>query len=281
MRVQVGDVRLFFDVEGSKLRPDGPRMREVPTLLLLHGGPGSDHSPHKPAFSVLTDVVQVIYLDHRGAGRSDRSSPDRWNLAQWADDVKAFCDVLEIQRPIVLGVSFGGFVAMTYATRYPDHPGKLILNSTKGRRGGVSRMLAACRRLGGAPAEQALRAQIENPCPETVAEFQRVCGPLGHRQPMDPDRMARQIRNMELWAHFLGGEINQFDLLPDLDRVKCPTLVLGAEDDVATPIGDSEDIAAALPAHLVRFERFANAGHAIFFDEPERFFAVLREFILE
>ncbi len=271
---------MFFDVEGTKLRPDGPGMREVPTLLLLHGGPGSDHSPYKPAFAALTDVIQVVYLDHRGAGRSDRGSPERWNLAQWADDVKAFCDVLEIQRPIVLGISFGGFVAMAYATRYPDHPGKLILNSTKARRGNLSRMAAACKRLGGAPAEQACRAQIENPCPETIAEFQRVCGPLGHRQPIDPHVMARQVRNMELWAHFLGGEISRFDFLPDLHRVKCPTLVLGAEDDVITPIGDAEDIAAALPAHLVRFERFANAGHAIFVDAPERFFNVVREFIL-
>lgn len=40
MRVQVGDGRLFFDVEGASLVPDGPRMRERPTLLLLHGGPG-------------------------------------------------------------------------------------------------------------------------------------------------------------------------------------------------------------------------------------------------
>lgn len=50
MRVKIGDCRLFFDVEGLKLRPDGPRMRDVPTLLLLHGGPGYDHSTFKPSF---------------------------------------------------------------------------------------------------------------------------------------------------------------------------------------------------------------------------------------
>jgi proline iminopeptidase len=44
MRVKMGDIRLFFDVEGSKLRPDGPTMREMPTLVLLHGGPGLDHA---------------------------------------------------------------------------------------------------------------------------------------------------------------------------------------------------------------------------------------------
>ena len=40
MRVKLDDTRLFFDIEGAKLRPDGPQMREVPTLLLLHGGAG-------------------------------------------------------------------------------------------------------------------------------------------------------------------------------------------------------------------------------------------------
>lgn len=41
MHVSVNGVRLFFDVEGAKLVPDGPAMRERPTLLLLHGGPAS------------------------------------------------------------------------------------------------------------------------------------------------------------------------------------------------------------------------------------------------
>src|SRR5208282_5085640 len=130
MRVNIGDVRLFFDVEGAKLRPDGPLMREVPTVILLHGGPGFDHSNFKPDFSRLAEVAQVVYLDHRGNGRSDRGDPKKWNLPQWGDDLRAFCDALEIERPVVLGNSFGGMVAMSYATRHPDHPAKLVLSST-------------------------------------------------------------------------------------------------------------------------------------------------------
>jgi pimeloyl-ACP methyl ester carboxylesterase len=53
MHVFINGVRLFFDVEGAKLVPDGPAMREKPTLLLLHGGPGFDHSIYKPAYSAL------------------------------------------------------------------------------------------------------------------------------------------------------------------------------------------------------------------------------------
>lgn len=48
----------------------------------------------------------------------------------WADDVMGFCEALDIESPIVLGWSFGGFVAMAYGARHPEHPAKLILQST-------------------------------------------------------------------------------------------------------------------------------------------------------
>ena len=67
MHVLVNGVRLFFDVEGAGLVPDGPIMREKPTLLLLHGGPGFDHSIYKPAYSSLADCAQVVYLDQVAA----------------------------------------------------------------------------------------------------------------------------------------------------------------------------------------------------------------------
>ena len=108
MHVSVNGVRLFFDVEGSKFVPDGPLMREKPTLLMLHGGPGSDHSIYRPAYSALSDIAQIIYLDHRGNGRSEDGPRESWNLAQWGDDVRAFCEALGIVNPIVLGASFGG-----------------------------------------------------------------------------------------------------------------------------------------------------------------------------
>ena len=70
MHVRVNGVRLYFDVEGSGLVVQGGRMRERPTLLLLHGGPGAfDHSMYKPAFSAIADTAQIVYLDHRGNGR--------------------------------------------------------------------------------------------------------------------------------------------------------------------------------------------------------------------
>jgi len=101
VRVRVGDVRLYFDVAGMELVPDGPMMRERPIVICLHGGPGFDHSTLKPFLGPLEDEAQLIFLDHRGQGRSDESTPSRWNLDTWNDDVAAFCDVLGIERPIV------------------------------------------------------------------------------------------------------------------------------------------------------------------------------------
>jgi proline iminopeptidase len=55
---------------------------------------------------------------------------------------------------------------------------------------------------------------------------------------------------------------------------------MGGEDDPMVPIECQEDIAAALPAHLVRFERFAGCGHGIVHDAPTRAMHVIRDFVL-
>src|SRR3546814_6949868 len=76
MRILVNGVRLFFDVEGAALVADGPRLRRRPTLIVLHGGPGADHSTLKPWFARFADVAQAVWLDHRANGRSDERSEE-------------------------------------------------------------------------------------------------------------------------------------------------------------------------------------------------------------
>jgi proline iminopeptidase len=278
MRIKVNDCTLFFDVEGSKLRPDGPQMKEVPTVLLLHGGPGFDHSTFKPFFAPLADSAQLIYLDHRGQGRSDRSSPDRWNLSQWADDVKAFCDLLEIEHPIVLGNSFGGFVAMAYAIRHPSHPRKLILSSTEATRS-PEHVLAAFERKGGTQARAAAQAFWDNPSTETLTDYRRLCMPLYARSGFGKDANARVIWNLDLLFEWIKAEERTFNFLPQLSLIQCPTLITVGEEDPITPPPASEEIAKRIRPDLLRFERFADAGHGVFRDQPEKFFRLVRNFI--
>jgi pimeloyl-ACP methyl ester carboxylesterase len=285
MRVQVNGTWLYFDVEGAGLVPDGAAMRAKPTLILLHGGPGFDHATYKPAFSALADIAQVVYLDHRGNGRSDPSTPDRWNLAQWADDVRGVCDALEIARPIVYGASFGGMVALAYATRHPEHPAKLIAVSTEAAGGThLGRRVALFERLGGPEVGALARRRFLEGHTDlaTLDAWVRLAFPVYTRSPRNPDAAKRAIRRDEVrqWFTRPGGEGHSFDLFPALARVACPTLVMGGEDDPMLPIECQEDIAAALPPHLVRFERFAGCGHGVVPDAPERAMAVIRDFIL-
>lgn len=282
MRVTVNGVSLFFDVEGAKLVPDGPRMREKPTLLLLHGGPGMDHTPYKPACSRFADIAQVVYLDQRGSGRSDRADASSWNLGQWGDDVRAFCDALEIEGPIVLGASFGGIVAQSYAARHPGHPSKLILASTEARAVN-ERTFAVFERLGGAEARDVAERFLTHGDTDALAAYVKACLPLyTRRQPMDADVYRRSIANPDVLAHYFripDGEASVANLLPSLSRIECPTLILAGDDDPITPAENSRDMAAAMRPGLARLVRYPHTGHTVFDDEPASYDAV-REFIL-
>jgi pimeloyl-ACP methyl ester carboxylesterase len=276
MRVQVNGTTLFFDVEGAKLVADGGSMLERPTVVLLHGGPGFDHSNFKPEFSQLADVAQLIYVDHRGNGRSDRDNPDSWDLDTWADDVKGLCDALEIARPIVLGWSFGGFVAMAYAARYPDHPAKLILQSTSARLD-VERIVAAFEEIGGPVAAAAAREFWTTHDNESMMRYLEHCIPLYCSEPLT-DSMTRCVLNLDLLTGF-EGEM-EMDLRTGLGAVQVPVLVLAGRLDPITPLGSAQEIVDALPGPDVTLETFDHSSHFIQITEPERFFRVVRSFIV-
>ncbi len=130
MRVAVNGTELYFDIEGAGLVPDGPAMRERPTIVALPGGPGFDHAYFKPWLSALADVAQIVYVDLRGQGRSGRPPVETCTLEQMADDVAALVATIGLERPTLLGHSAGGFVALTLAVRQPDRVGRLILVDT-------------------------------------------------------------------------------------------------------------------------------------------------------
>jgi proline iminopeptidase len=282
MRIEIAPgLRLFVDIEGAGLVPDGPRMREKPALVLLHGGPGYDHSGFKPVFSALADVAQVVYYDHRGHGRSDRRPPDEWTLDTFADDVVRLCQALGIERPVVLGQSFGGMVAQRYIARHPDHPAKVILSSTSPHLG-IERKVAGFARRGGPAAGAAARTFWSQPDAQTWAAYQAACMHLYNtRPPADPLARQRTVFNEAVLFASAGGEQRTMDLLPGLARACCPVLVLAGEEDPVCPIEDARDIAAALPPPWMQFTSIPDAGHGTWRDQPEAAMARLRAFLLE
>jgi proline-specific peptidase len=280
MKIDIGGgVRLYVDVEGPGLVPDGATMREKPTLICMHGGPGFDHTGFKPAFSQLTDVAQIVYYDHRGHGRSDRRPSEEWTLDTWADDIVRLCDALGIDKPVVLGQSFGGMVAQKYVARHPGHPGKVVISSTSPR-WVLERKLVEFEKRGGPRAREVAQAYWEHPSEETFKVYWDQCRHLYNTKPNpDPQSGERTTMNMDILFHFARGEIQTMDLAPGLAQARCPVLVMAGEDDPICPVQDAEEIAAALPKEWMQFARFPNVGHGAWRDDPQAAFAVLRKFI--
>jgi pimeloyl-ACP methyl ester carboxylesterase len=273
-------VRLFVDVEGPQYVPDGPRLREKPTLVLLHGGPGYDHSGFKPLFSRLADVAQVVYYDHRGHGRSDRRPAEEWTLDTFADDVVRLCDALGIVKPIVLGQSFGGFVAQRYLARHPAHAAKVVLSSTSPALN-LERKLAMFERLGGPEARRVADTFWRTPSADTWAPYLKVCMPLYNTQRSPAGSRERIVFNEPILFASAGGEQQTMNLLPGLAAAQCPVLVMAGALDPVCPLDDARDIATALPADLMQLAVFEQSGHGAWRDEPDAAFDRLRRFMLE
>ncbi|MEO0936974.1 MAG: alpha/beta hydrolase [Pseudomonadota bacterium] len=274
MYIEINGARLFFDIAGTGVDP--ATMQPKPTLLMLHGGPGYDQSTLRPHFDRFADTHQVIYIDHRGCGRSG-GDPKTWTLDQWADDVAAFCAALRVERPVIFGQSFGGMVAMRTAARHPELASKLILSSTAARFD-VEATVAMAQQLGGAVAAAAARALFTLPTLEAYKSYAELCLPLYN--PSTEARAALRgnaIQKPEVTIHFFANEMLGMDLRPGLAAVKCPTLVLAGAQDPVTPTICAKEIAAAIPHAALHV--FESCGHGVHRDQPDESAALMRRFL--
>jgi len=276
MHIEVNGTRLWFDVNGLMLVPDGSEMRLRPTLVLVHGGPGTfDHSYFKPDFDELAEHVQVVYIDLRGHGRSDWGDTSAWSFEACADDIRMFCDAVGIVRPIVLGHSMGGPIVLLYGARHPGHAAGLIVQSGFAR-WDASRVVEGFRRVAGDEvAEIARRSYAGESVPDE--EWARVASAFGPRVP-DAERKAHTPQNLDLSSHGMDL-VRQLDIVDQLSRVDSPTLVAVGEFDPVTPVAAAEEIVGALPEGIGRLQVLEGAGHWTWMDAPDRFWPIVIEFI--
>jgi pimeloyl-ACP methyl ester carboxylesterase len=283
VRIRVGDVSLWFDVSGPSVLSRGDTTVERSVLVTVHGGPGLDHMTVRSALGPLEDDLQILYFDLRGHGRSDRSSPDRWNLRTWADDLRRLCDALGLLHPVVLGSSFGGDVVLTYAALFPDHPGGIILANTTGGHWGGRRVIEAFGRLGGPEAAVIIERSYAGEAEDLQAEFDRVCYPLYSATPgwAEESRqfMARMIKSPDVAAHYRDHEVSSFDPWSLLGAVRRPVLVLAGEDDPIAPLPTVEEMVRQLPDDTTRLVRLPGARHTIFRDRPDLAFPAVKKFV--
>jgi pimeloyl-ACP methyl ester carboxylesterase len=281
MRIEVDGVRLYFDVEGAGLVGEGPRMVARPTVVLVHGGPGADHSVFKPWLSPLADTAQLVYLDLRGSGRSDRGEPHEWEWDRWASDIVALCDALEIDAPVLLGSSAGTWVALQAALDHPSRVRGLVLDSAMPAT--HEHALEVFARTGGPEAvEAARRFYAAEPGEEVTREFVDRCIPLYTRRMPDalrPDLLARIERNPDVEWRLRTGRLAAFDPWDRLHEVTCPTLILAGEDDPVTPAVEAARLAEALTNARARLVRYDDCGHGVFREVPGAALAATREFL--
>lgn len=270
MLLRVGDVRLFFEVFGQEWVFTGSTMERRPVLIGLHGGPGIDGTGLRHSLAPLAEVAQVIVPDQRGHGRSDSGTPETWNLPTWAADVRGLCDVLGVDRPVILGLSFGGFVAQQYACSYPERIAGLILVSTAPRFPAPEEVIARVREIGGDEAADAMRRDIETPSNESAAEVRRLCFAA-----LEP----HFITTPDVMPQWWPDAQRTMDLRPDLRAVRCPTLVLIGEHDPLNPPASGAEIAEAIPNGRARLEIVPDAAHRVFSDNPEHTYRCIRDFL--
>jgi pimeloyl-ACP methyl ester carboxylesterase len=278
MRVTVDDVELYVDVDGCALVPDGDRMAARPTLVLLHGGPGADHTLFKPEFGAITDTAQVIYVDQRGSGRSGVSVPEMWTWTRWADDVAGLCRVLGLGRPILVGTSSGGLVAMHCAARHPGLVAGLVLDSTLGVPTTMDETLAVFARRGGPAAYEAAQRYLGGDMtPAATRAWETYALPVyGH----DPaPRRQRALLNDDVQTHFRTGGCGPADAAPIAASIVCPALILAGEDDPVCPAVGAGRLAAQLTRAAVDTHVLPGIGHGVFRQAPERSFALVRGFL--
>lgn len=282
MFAAINGTRIYFDVEGSGYVPEGDRMRHRPVLFAVHGGPGSDHSDLKPWLTPLADDLQIVYLDQRCNGQSERVDPATCTLEQLADDIEALRRYLGLGRIHLLGHSFGGMVAQVFATRHPESLDKLLLINTAPSKEFYPAALEYASRAA-SPLQLATIPELFEGRIEDDAHLIRwwdVCYPLyfyKFDQKLIEETGNRAIGSLEIANYTFKHFIPEYDVRPKLPAVQARTLIVGARYDWITPASQSEEIHRLLPnAELVIFQQ---SGHMPFIEEHEAFIAALREFL--
>jgi pimeloyl-ACP methyl ester carboxylesterase len=256
--IHAGGHRIAYELKG-----------EGPPLVLLHGYVG-DRRMWRPQLDGLSDEFTVVAWDAPGYGGSS-DPPEAFPLSDFADCLAAFIAALGLGRPHVVGLSFGGGLALELYSRHRELPRTLVLASAyAGWAGSLPREVVeqrlhqALRLAGRSPTElvdELLPTMFTDSAPaELVEEFtasMREFHPVGLRA------------NSRAFA-----EANLREVLP---RVAVPTLLLHGDEDVRATLSVAQDLHANIPGS--RLVTILGAGHVCNIDAPDRFNRELRSFL--
>jgi proline iminopeptidase len=273
MRLAINGAELEVEVLG----PDG-----APVLIAHHGAPGlGSRAEPKASFGALADTYRVIVFDARGSGASSDTPP--YSHEQWAADIDALRAWAGAGKIIMAGGSYGGFLSLEYALRYPDRVSALVLRDT-----------AAADRFRGQARRRALetdRTTIDMELFDRSFAGQvrdnddfRACWrailPL-YDYDYDPaktdERADATTYHYATHNYAFGINLPGYDVTEKLSRISCPTLITVGRHDWITPVEASEELARHIPgAELIVFEK---SGHSPQIEEREAWLSAVRQFL--
>ena len=248
-------------------------------LIVLHGGPGLDHSMFRPYLDPLGDEFQLLYVDERGQGRSERVDPETLSLEVFARDVDLLAEALELDEFDLLGHSFGAIVATKHAIELGTAAAYVISGGGDSSEALGSDIHASLVAMGedGMAIEESWEQEKTVATEDELKSLLRTQMPFHFAGDPPPGYGDDTVGSPDVLRHFANMGYGNFDYRAGLGRVSKPTLVIVGEKDRATTpraarvlhegIADSELV--VLPG----------VGHMSFVETPEPYVDSVRAFL--
>ena len=276
--ITLNDVNIHYTVRGNG-----------PVMVAHSGGPGFDARGWDD-FAKIDDYVTLVSIHPRGSGLSGPAAGDAYALADYAADVEALRQHLGLDKPIVMGWSHGGLVAQQFAFTYPDALSKLILFDTSAYFGEfLGDIEAAVQAFKDEPwfekSLAALKAEWAGEY-ETGEDMARLWADemkfyfkhFGAREEAYNQRNKDYPISITPLKVFNDNEIPTMDLRPSIEKISVPTLVIVGRHDFITNVAMAEEMVKHIPN--ARLEIFEESGHFAFVEEPEKFYQVIKQFVI-
>jgi proline-specific peptidase len=248
-------------------------------LIVLHGGPGLDHSMFRPYLDGLGSDFRVIYVDERGQGRSDRVDPATLSLDRFARDVDLLADALGLDEFALLGHSFGALVTTYHATELRTAAAYVISGGGDTSEALMADVTASLQAMGeaGKPIADSWEDEKTVESEEQLKELLRVQMPFHfHREP-PPGYGEETIGSPQVLRYFANSGYGDFDYRPKLKDVDKPTLVIVGEHDRTTTPRAAQVLHEGIAGS--QLELVPDAGHLSFVEQNERYLAAVSRFL--
>jgi pimeloyl-ACP methyl ester carboxylesterase len=248
-------------------------------VIVLHGGPGLDHTMFRPYLDPLGDDFRLLYVDERGQGRSDRVDPATLSLEVFARDVDLLAEALGLAAFALYGHSFGAIIATYHATEIGTALAYVISGGGDTSDALLADVEASLEAMGESGAAIAASWEDEKTV-ETDEQFEQLWRaqlPFHfHREP-PPGYGEGAVASPEVLRHFANAGYGDFDYRPKLSQVDKPTLVLVGEHDRTTTPGAARVLHDGIEDSELVVVR--GAGHLSFVEEPDAYLEALRRFL--